>query len=252
MLAGCVTGWGILSPLAYYTGWAPGPIHDWKTGSKGWILWVSLGVMISESIVSLAVTFIKAIVKKRQNLQINDDDNEEQDAPKKQQVSLRFALFGLLASSIVCISLIQVVFGPGVLPASTTLLAILVAMFLSLLGVRALGETDLNPVSGIGKISQIFFGAAFPGSMLANLIAGGISEAGAQQAGDLMQDLKTGHLLHASPKAQFYGQIIGSFASVFIATGAYLLYRTIYSIPGPEYVLICCIKKRKKKRESER
>ncbi|MBM6387880.1 MAG: OPT/YSL family transporter [Paenibacillus sp.] len=50
-----------------------------------------------------------------------------------------------------------------------------------------------------------------------------------------MQDLKTGHLLGASPKAQFYGQMIGSFASVFIATGAYLLYRTVYNIPGPEF-----------------
>lgn len=50
-----------------------------------------------------------------------------------------------------------------------------------------------------------------------------------------MQDLKTGHLLGASPKAQFYGQMIGSFASVFIASGAYLLYRTVYSIPGPEF-----------------
>lgn len=50
-----------------------------------------------------------------------------------------------------------------------------------------------------------------------------------------MQDLKTGHLLHASPKAQFYGQMIGSFVSVFVATGAYLLYRTVYTIPGPEF-----------------
>lgn len=32
-------------------------------------------------------------------------------------------------------------------------------------------------------------------------------------------DLKTGHLLEASPKAQFYGQLIGSFVSVFVATG---------------------------------
>lgn len=37
--------------------------------------------------------------------------------------------------------------------------------------------------------------------------------------GDLMQDLKTGQLLGASPKAQFYGQMIGSLASAFIASG---------------------------------
>ena len=52
---------------------------------------------------------------------------------------------------------------------------------------RALGETDLNPVSGIGKISQIIFGFVAPGDIIANLIAGGIAEASAQQAGDLMQ-----------------------------------------------------------------
>jgi hypothetical protein len=47
--------------------------------------------------------------------------------------------------------------------------------------VRALGETDLNPVSGLGKISQLFFAAIQPGNVVANIIAGGVAEAGAQQ-----------------------------------------------------------------------
>jgi hypothetical protein len=47
--------------------------------------------------------------------------------------------------------------------------------------VRALGETDINPVSGLGKISQLFFAWIQPGNIVANLIAGGVAEAGAQQ-----------------------------------------------------------------------
>ena len=47
--------------------------------------------------------------------------------------------------------------------------------------VRALGETDLNPVSGLGKISQLFFAILQPGNVVANIIAGGVAEAGAQQ-----------------------------------------------------------------------
>lgn len=47
--------------------------------------------------------------------------------------------------------------------------------------VRALGETDLNPVSGLGKISQLFFALIQPGNIVANIIAGGVAEAGAQQ-----------------------------------------------------------------------
>jgi uncharacterized oligopeptide transporter (OPT) family protein len=82
------------------------------------------------------------------------------------------------------------------------------ALILSIMGVRALGETDLNPVSGISKLAQLFFALVIPqsnkNSMLINLIAGAISEAGALQAGDLMQDLKTGHLLGAAPNAQFW------------------------------------------------
>lgn len=47
--------------------------------------------------------------------------------------------------------------------------------------VRALGETDLNPVSGLGKISQLLFAWLQPGNIVANIIAGGVAEAGAQQ-----------------------------------------------------------------------
>ncbi|EIE87658.1 hypothetical protein RO3G_12369 [Rhizopus delemar RA 99-880] len=245
MLSGCIVGWGILSPLAHFAGWAPGPVDDWKTGSKGWILWISLGVMIAESCVSLLVVLTRTIIKiyhhrldEQHELAIGEEETleeEEQDAPSDQQVSVVVTVLGLIVSALLCIYLVDYVFGPDVLPKKMTLLAIVVAMFLSILGVRALGETDLNPVSGIGKISQVFFAGMMPGSILANLIAGGIAEAGAQQAGDLMQDLKTGQLLGASPKAQFYGQMIGSLASAFIASGAYLLYRSVYSIPGPEF-----------------
>ena len=55
-------------------------------------------------------------------------------------------------------------------------------MFFSILGVRALGETDLNPVSGIGKLSQLIFALIIPSNhpakILINLVAGGVAEAG--------------------------------------------------------------------------
>lgn len=49
--------------------------------------------------------------------------------------------------------------------------------------VRALGETDLNPVSGLGKISQLVFAWVQPSNVVANIIAGGVTEAGASQYG---------------------------------------------------------------------
>lgn len=104
------------------------------------------------------------------------------------------------------------------------------------MGVRALGETDLNPVSGISKITQLFFALIIPSSnpnaITINLLAGAISESGALQAGDMMQDLKTGHLLGAAPRAQFWGQMIGSLVGAFVSAGVYKLYTSVYDVPG--------------------
>ncbi|KAJ2607448.1 OPT super [Coemansia sp. RSA 1365] len=269
MLVGSVVGWGILSPVARNEGWAPGPVSDWKTGSRGWILWISLAVMIAESLVSLAIIAGKELYnaycrlrrkrserllstqpidssRTRQQLtepaQINSDDADvgkpgSQDTIED-EVDSRFLVpgwitwGGLLVSTMLCMGIVKALFD---VPLYDTLIAVILALPLAVLGVRALGETDLNPVSGIGKISQVIFAGVMPGNMVGNLIAGGIAEAGAQQAGDLMQDLKTGHLLNASPRAQFAGQIIGSVFSVFVTAGAYLLYTNVYPIPSRQF-----------------
>lgn len=39
-----------------------------------------------------------------------------------------------------------------------------------------------------------------------------------------MQDLKTGHLLGAAPKAQFWGQVIGATAGAVVSAFIYQLY----------------------------
>ncbi|KAI8639736.1 OPT oligopeptide transporter protein-domain-containing protein [Parasitella parasitica] len=165
----------------------------------------------------------------------NIDVIPEEDLPQDRQVPIYVAVLGLLGSIILCVTIVKIVFGSNMMPAWMTVVSVVLAMFLSILSARALGETDLNPVSGISKLSQIAASALIPGAIVANLFAGGIAEASAQQAGDLMQDLKTGYLLHASPKAQFYGQLVGSLVSSFVATGAYLLYTSVYEIPGPEF-----------------
>jgi OPT family oligopeptide transporter len=265
MLLGCFVGWGILSPLATLNKWVTGPVGNSTTGARGWILWISLGVMIAESIVSLLGVVVLSLVEHRRyklraarhakhmnilagssssatnnNYKDEDDDDDnddDDDAPIDQLVPLKIWVCGLILSSILCLFLIWVVFRDQHMPVYATLLALVLGSLLSILGVRALGSTDLNPVSGIGKVSQFVFAGVVPGGIVANLIAGGIAEAGAQQAGDLMQDLKTGHLMGASPKAQFWGQLIGSLASVFISTGVYKLYSSAYELPGEVFAV---------------
>ncbi|MCJ1381645.1 hypothetical protein MMC17_004756 [Xylographa soralifera] len=276
MLLGAVVGWGILSPLAKNQGWAPGPVEDWETGSKGWIVWVSLAIMLADSIVSLgwlilrpaiqfgphyireareriksgnyrsllglsatpskgAYTPLSATISASRTPDQKPTSLSEPDAPPEHLVSSRVVYLGLLVSIALCVGATHIVFA-SLIPLYATLLAILLALILSLMGVRALGETDLNPVSGISKLTQLAFALLIPSSnpnaIIINLLAGAISESGALQAGDMMQDLKTGHLLGAAPKAQFYGQLIGSFVGAIVSAAVYKLYTSVYAIPG--------------------
>ena len=279
MLLGAILGWSILSPLAKSKAWAPGPVEDWTTGSKGWIVWVSLAIMLADSIISLGWLVLRPLIIqgpsifrqardhwRRGNMSSilqfdrikkgdytalifsdnapplsNSSQNDkglletaEPDAPSHHLVSNKTVSILFILSIVVCILAVRYVF-PSI-PFGAILLSILFALVLSLMGVRALGETDLNPVSGISKITQLLFAlivsSSNPNAIIINLVAGAISESGALQAGDMMQDLKTGHLLGAAPRAQFWGQMIGSFVGAIVSAGVYKLYTSVYEIPG--------------------
>ncbi|KAL4970617.1 OPT family oligopeptide transporter [Aspergillus stella-maris] len=288
MLFGAVLGWGVLSPLAKARGWAPGPVDSWEDGSKAWIVWVSLAIMLADSIVSLGWLVVKPavgaapkllhrlsttqagrwIASKSPNISnryshrysalspiaeessgasngfrtgTDSKDGSDEDAPPSQLISIRTVLILLPLTLILNVVCMHFVFGDIISPLLSSL-ATLLAVLLSVMGVRALGETDLNPVSGISKLTQLLFSLATPTShfsrrtaLVTNLLAGAVSESGALQAGDMMQDLKTGHILGASPKAQFYGQMIGSLVGAVLSTAVYKMYVNVYEVPGPMF-----------------
>ena len=288
MLLGAVLGWGVLSPIAKFQGWAPASVDDWDRGSKGWIVWISLAIMLADSLINLGWLILKPVIQHapqwRQEvpqkvhqmfskeawrdalrLHINysplrndpsspltshqssrDADRkgsgskgsvaaDDDDAPPEHLIKGKTIAILLPLTIIFCVVCIHFSFGAFISP-GLNVFAILLALVLSVMGVRALGETDLNPVSGISKLTQLVFALVTPhddkNAIVINLVAGAVSESGALQAGDLMQDLKTGHLLNASPKAQFYGQIIGSILGAAISAAVYRLYVTAYEVPG--------------------
>lgn len=240
MLFGALLGWAVLAPLAHHYKWAPGPVDDYASGGQGWVLWISLSAMISDSLVLFAVVVCKSLWSRKSSYA---PLGQQQTAPlprvpARHLISNNTTLLGIAVLSLVCVMLLRTVFGP-ILPLYSLLVAIFLAMAFSIFGVRALGETDLNPVSGIGKLSQLVFALLIPrdhpAKILINLVAGAVAEAGAQQAGDLMQDLKTGHLLGASPRAQFIAQVVGTLYSVVLSSSMYRIYNKVYTIPSDTF-----------------
>ena len=90
------------------------------------------------------------------------------------------------------------------------------AVIISLISTRAYGQTDMDPVSKLGKLSQLLFyglddiaqGKNVDLNITGNLFAGGV-ESVAGEDGSLLQIFKIGYLLMVSAKFQFYGQING-------------------------------------------
>lgn len=197
MLFGAILGWAILSPMAKNNGWAPGSVDEWDTGSKGWIVWISLSIMLADSLVNLGWLTLRPIIeyspqwmasirgrinaedsssvtspgavytrlrdstsatgvetsegdilRYRRIIKLADaqDDISEPDAPPEHLISNKVVTIGFGLSVACCIIGVHVVFYET-MPLWATLIAILFSLVLSIMGVRALGETDLNPVS---------------------------------------------------------------------------------------------------------
>ncbi|KAM7214454.1 oligopeptide transporter [Rhypophila decipiens] len=64
MLLGAILGWGVLSPYAKHRGWAPGDVGDWSTGSRGWIIWISLASLLADAFVKLCWLVLRPVWRK--------------------------------------------------------------------------------------------------------------------------------------------------------------------------------------------
>ncbi|PWN32769.1 OPT superfamily oligopeptide transporter [Meira miltonrushii] len=249
LFAGAVVGWGILSPVVHYLGWTNGIPKDAEEGSQAWILWVALAIMTSESIVGLAIhstshsTSVTKIIRRLQGRSAPTEVHQHrlpkaQDCEKESRLTPNsWVIGGFLFSTVLSAILLYVLFKnneAGKFELWVPAIGILLAGLLSILAVRALGATDLNPVNALGKLSQLAFAFLQPGNIIVNMVGGALSEAGAMQAGELMQDYKTGHLIRASPRSQFIGQMVGSTVGIFVSATAYKLYEGAYDLPGPE------------------
>ncbi|KAK9902795.1 hypothetical protein WJX75_006292 [Coccomyxa subellipsoidea] len=227
MFGGAVLGYGILGPYARAKGWAPGEIMDWKTGATGWILWVSLAIMLGDSLTSLSLLVITSTKCSK-----GGSEEAERERDECAPIPTSWWVGGLAASTVLCTAVMVPLLGLRLYEPAA---AVAVALLVALLAVRALGQTDLNPVSGVGKLSQVVFALIAPRQVVPNLVAGAIAEAGANQAGDMMQDFKTAHLLGVCPRAQFAAMLLGSAVSAGVSVAAYSLYTSAWQVPGPDF-----------------
>lgn len=240
LLVGTIVAWGMLGPFVMHQGWTEDQsIMSYMTGPRGWILWPGVAIMVSDAFANLLLSWrsvLNTFRRPKRRAAPEHSDGEEDESGMEdvsERVPNSWWIIGLGLGSVLTCTVSQLVFG---IPVWLTLIAIAMSSVLAMIAVRSVGETDINPTGGMGKVTQLAFGGLAPGNTTTNLMAAGITSAGASQAGDMMQDLKTGYLLGASPKRQIIAQCIGIAAGVPIAVGVYLLFDAAWEIGVDERI----------------
>ncbi|MFT3774209.1 MAG: OPT family oligopeptide transporter [Minicystis sp.] len=224
MAVGATVCWAGLIPWAVNHGYVmtnPDAPNYFSRAAK-WCMWPGVTMLVVSGLVSFALkarSIVDAIRSLGAIKKTVAGDAQHADV----EVPMRWFVWGLAAASILCVVTQYLVFQMNPIQ---TIIAILLSGVLALVGTRAQGETDVNPIGAMGKVTQLIFAAIAPGNPQTNLMAAGITSAGANNCGDMMQDMKTGRILGASPRKQFLAQLFG------IATGGvFTVLVFVYAFP---------------------
>ncbi len=220
---GGVLAWWIIAPAAVGSGWVPPEV----TGDKIWnelyfemLRPTGIGILIGGALAGVIAAFpaISAAVKTLSSAaKLGGKGGAEELSAK----TLGFGLGGALLL-LYCASALIV--GPGL----AVPVAIVGALWLALAGMivaQATGMTDISPLSGMALIGVTLMLAITGGQVAAAVLVGVAVCVGIGQCADMMQDLKTGHLVGGVPRRQQLAQIFTGWLGPMVAVGTvYILW----------------------------
>lgn len=226
LLAGAVLAWGVLAPELIARGVVTtgGPDAFWYPQLVEWLLWPGVALMVSASLTAFGAALARRL---RQKASADGATDAQIDAPVIPR--RRFAV-GFVLTLVLAVVAQMALFG---IDGLTAVLAVLLAYGLAVVAARVVGETGIPPIGALGKVSQLTFGIVTPANLTANLMTANVAGGAAGQCADLLNDLKTGVLVGATPRLQVLAQIFGVLTGSLVGCAAYLAL-----IPDPQAMLI--------------
>ncbi len=100
-------------------------------------------------------------------------------------------------------------------------IAVPLAVVMGFVAARVTGETDITPTKALGPVTQLVYGVITPGNLSGNIMSANVTGGIGLHAADLLTTLKTGWLLGASPRVQFYAQLFGVLAGAAVVVPAF-------------------------------
>ena len=243
---GGVLSWWFLAPVAVSLGWVA--LDD----STGDVLYgqmlrpLGIGVLIGGALMGVGLAFpaLKAAIKSLQSA-VKVGAGGDDELP----IGVLYA--GLAISAVVLVAVVWLT-DPGLGPVRIVLAGVLGVGWIAVAGLivaQATGMTDISPLSGLALIAVTLMlavtgavGGGAGGDIASGPMASAVVVAVAvgvavcvatSQCADMMQDLKTGHLVGARPKAQQLVQFGVAWIGPLVAIGTMmLLWQTADGTPG--------------------
>lgn len=219
-LFGSILCYGVLAPWARAEGAIVGELK--YKNIVAWSVWIGSAMMLTAGLLEFALSwralkraFVDlALLFKPKSAPGSGDPLARIEVPTTWFLA-GFAVFGPLA-----VALQRVLFG---IPIWMGALAVLLSLLIAIVAARSTGETDTTPTGAMGKLVQLIFGGLHPGNMTTNLMTAQACAGVAIHASDLLTDLKSGYLLGAKPRHQFFAQFFGVIAGTAVVVPAYML-----------------------------
>jgi uncharacterized oligopeptide transporter (OPT) family protein len=103
------------------------------------------------------------------------------------------------------------------------MIAVPLAVVMGFVAARVTGETDVTPTKALGPVTQLVYSALTPGNLSGNIMAANVTGGIGLHSADLLTTLKTGWILGASPRVQFFAQLFGVIVGAVIVVPAFNL-----------------------------
>lgn len=120
------------------------------------------------------------------------------------------------------------------IPLWAGIIAVPLAVLMGFVAARVTGETDVTPTKSLGPVTQLIYGVLTPGNLSGNIMSANVTGGIGLHAADLLTTLKTGWLLGAKPRHQFYAQLFGVVAGAAVVVPAFNLILPDPSVLGGE------------------
>ncbi|HEY4760818.1 MAG TPA: OPT family oligopeptide transporter [Thermoguttaceae bacterium] len=222
LLVGTVFFYGILAPIleAYKViEIIPGG-SAFRSISAGWVLWPAVGLMVTAALTSFALRW-RTIIRAFSGLtSIFNQSAKKDNLSARVEIPTWWFLVGIGLAGSSCVILGYILFD---IRWWMSVLAVGITFILSIVAARATGETDITPISAMGKITQLTYGVIAPSNTTTNLMTASITAGASAQSADLLTDLKAGYLLGASPRWQTIAQLFGVIAGALVCVPIYTI-----------------------------